>query len=103
MTDPRKTTELRRDFLSLLDVLRVRVRFRLGCLQQGRRFPETAEQLQWVLPELDRIQQCYLSGMPWPSGGLDWAVRAWPESSELRKELLGLEREYYRHVHKAAE
>jgi len=104
VTDPRKTTRrtlaIRRDFLSRLDSLRIRVRFRVECIKQGRRFAESVDQLQWALQELDRIQNRYVSKLPWPAGGMEWAVRQWSGESDLRNEFLHLEKEYYRQVNK---
>jgi hypothetical protein len=92
---PQKSSYYRRDFIGRLDILRVRIRFKMNCLDQKRKIPETKEQLTWALQELDRIQIAYEGKMPWPAGGLVFALQSWPADSDLREDLSKLEKEYY--------
>lgn len=92
---PQKSSYYRRDFVGRVEVLKVRIRFKLECLKQKRAIHETAEQLNWALQELDRILISYQQKLPWPAGGLVFALQSWPAESDLREDLSKLEKEYY--------
>lgn len=97
----RRTSIYRRDFVGIVETLKMRVRFKLECHKTPKRPKETVEQLQWALQELDRIAVHYQQKLPWPAGALAWVLKdSWPPESDLRTDLSKLEKEYYEYVTK---